>query len=581
MILQLIKFFKLRVSNLGTAESFQQIFHYLEDSTIQKDKANIFHIIKAIAKKTFGIYCSVVQSQPKTLERDHDLENMVQFLLVKFNHINRQLRELADGLLTRLLSNDYPFSYLLWSEKTLRCLMDITELLASSLNMDTNQVAPEFVVPNTNFRLKVVDNLEGREGTISDFTKRCSTFLQEALQFAPVTAKSHIQNYMLQLQQRGENIYNHAGVSMVLECVMAYSKPRAGADALDTASINRRPDCVIKDFSSFIGQMNEKYNYAGVVQGLCKNSTEIQVKNDLCQEMRQMCNKKQEKQLKDAMLKSTAFLTLIKIKGVLPVANTSFEREVLHEISVCCCGLFTRKTIEVAIECWSWLISSRPDIEPLVAEEMLNAWQMSTDLRLGMFAETVDEPNPLAKEEKDELKPRPPPNIDAHRIWLKYLQERLDIAKYKSDFEIELFVNLMHKTLLFSTSRLGDSSLNRHVSCVGLRFRYLVMALSIIQSSKNVLQNSISKSVLRERVYFTAFEYFTLSSRVAVQSYQDLREDIKSLIEFWSRMIVEKKILEPGSIVLNVGSNSNNAINEAVFSDGASVGPIENRLIHL
>ena len=168
----------LRVLNLGSAESFQQIFQYLEDSTIQKDKAGIFHIIKAVAKKTFGIYCSVVQAQAKTPERDRDLENMVQFLLVKFNHINRQLRELADGLLTRLLSNDLPFSYLLWSEKTLRCLMDITELLASSLNMDTNQVAPEFIVPNTNFRLKVVDNLEGREGTINDFTKRCSTFLQ-------------------------------------------------------------------------------------------------------------------------------------------------------------------------------------------------------------------------------------------------------------------------------------------------------------------------------------------------------------------------------------------------------------------
>ena len=401
---------------------------------------------------------------------------------------------------------------------------------------------------------------------------------KEALQFAPTTAKSHIQNYMLQLQQRGENIYNHAGVSMVLECVMMYSKPRAGADALDTASLNRRPDCVLKDFSSFIGQMNEKYNYAGIVQGLCKNANEVQVVRALCHEMRMACSKRLEKSLKDAMLKAAAFLTLMKMRGVWSVANTNFEREILHEISVCCCGLFTKKTIEVAIECWSWLISSRPDIEPLVVEEMLNAWQMSSDLRLGMFAETVEEPNPLAKEEKDELKPRPPLNIDAHRVWLKYLQERLDIAKYKSNFEIELFVNLMHKTLSFATPRLGDSGLNRHVSCVGLRFRYLVMALSVIQSSKNVLANSISKSILRERVYFGAFEYFTLNSRVPVQSYAELRDDIKSLIEFWSRMIVEKKILEPNSIVLSVGSNSNGAINETAAGNevGSSLA-IENR----
>ena len=81
----------------------------------------------------------------------------------------------------------------------------------------------------------------------------------------------------------------------------------------------------------------------------------------------------------------------------------------------------------MAIECWSWIISSRPDIEPLIVEEMINAWQMTCDLRLGMFAETIEEPNPLAKEEKDELKPRPPANINAHRIWIKYFQVLLKI----------------------------------------------------------------------------------------------------------------------------------------------------------
>ena len=272
-----------RVVNLPSAASFQQIFHYLEDPTIQKDKAGIWFCIFCMAKKSFTTYLDVVSKLPKTLERDLDLENMVQFLLVKFNHIYKRLRPLADLLLSRLMDR---FSYLLWSEKTLRCLMNITELLASSLNMDTNQVAPEFDIPNTNFKLKVFDNLEGREDTVTDFTQRCSSIIQEGLQFAPITAKSHIQNYMLQLQQQGENIYNHSGVSMMLECVMKYSKPRADAESLDSASLYRRPDCVKKDFSNFIGQMNEKYNYAGIVQGLCKNSDDMQIVNNLCKEMR-------------------------------------------------------------------------------------------------------------------------------------------------------------------------------------------------------------------------------------------------------------------------------------------------------
>lgn len=165
-----------RVVSLSNAAAFQQIFHYLEDTTIQKDKAGIWFCIFCMAKRSFQSYLDTVSKLPKTRERDLDLENMVQFLLVKFNHIYKRLRPLADRLLARLMDT---FSYLLWSERTLRCLMDITELLASSLNMDTNQVAPEFSVPGTNFTLKVFDNMEGREDTVADFTQRCSSILQE------------------------------------------------------------------------------------------------------------------------------------------------------------------------------------------------------------------------------------------------------------------------------------------------------------------------------------------------------------------------------------------------------------------
>jgi phosphatidylinositol 4-kinase len=205
-----------------------------------------------MAKKIFQIYLDVVHNTlAKTFGRDQDLENMVQFLLVKFNHINKKMRPLADSLLTKLMER---FPHLLWSGSTLRCIMDITELLASSLNIDTNQVAPEFDVPNTIYKLKVYDTLEGRENTVNDFTLRCFSILQEALEFAPITTKSHIQNYMLRLQINGKDIYSHSGISMVLDCLMKFSKPRFNIESLDSTTLQRRPDCIKKDFSSFIGR---------------------------------------------------------------------------------------------------------------------------------------------------------------------------------------------------------------------------------------------------------------------------------------------------------------------------------------
>lgn len=73
---------------------------------------------------------------------------------------------------------------------------------------------------------------------------------------------------MLQLQLRGGNIYDHSGVSMVLECVMKHSKSTTVGSS--TVAETTKPN---KDFTNFIGQMNEKYNFVGCVLGLSKNSS--------------------------------------------------------------------------------------------------------------------------------------------------------------------------------------------------------------------------------------------------------------------------------------------------------------------
>lgn len=537
-----------RVKNSADSNSYQHIYQYLEDSTIQKDKANIWYFISLIARKCFTIYLEVVDNLPRSSKRDQDLENMIQFLLVKFNHINKKIRALADISLTKIMEK---FSHLFWNERTLRCIMDLTELLASSLNMDTNQVAPEFEVPNTRFKIKVYDTLEGRESTVNDFTQRCGTILQQALEFAPITTKSHIQNYMLQLQLNGNDIYNHSGISMALECIMKYSKLRSDTITLDSGSSIRRPDCIKKDFPNFVGQMNEKYNFVGIVQGMCKSLNHNDIVQSLRQDMKNNCINSSEKKLKESMLKATAFLILVKVNN-LNLDNYNFEREILNEISLSCCTVFTKQIIQVAIDCWSWLISSRSDIEELVVEEMLNAWQISADLRLGMFHFIIDEPDPLAKKENDILKPEPPFGVEAHRVWIKYFQERYDIAKYKSEFELELFLNLMHKTLSFCRENLSDSALNRHISCVGLRFRYLGIALSITQL--NNLPNSISKWILRERIYFNALDYFAQPTGVPCQQNHYLREDIRSILDFWNKIVAEKKYLKEE----NFANNSNN-----------------------
>lgn len=131
---------------------------------------------------------------------------------------------------------------------------------------------------------------------------------------------------------------------------------------------------------------------------------------------------------------------------------------------------------------------------------------------------------------------------------------------------------MMHKTLAYSDEN-GDSVISRHVSCTGLRFRFLVMALSLLQSS--VIANTIAKCVLRERIYYIALDYFTLSSRTPTQSYVELREDLKYILEFWNRIVAEKKYLKEENFAFNsTGSNLMSFSVNTATPDGSMTGVV-------
>jgi phosphatidylinositol 4-kinase len=69
----------------------------------------------------------------------------------------------------------------------------------------------------------------------------------------------------------------------------------------------------------------------------------------------------------------------------------------------------------------------------------------------------------------------------------------------------------------------------------------LSCALSLLQS--DVLPRSLSKNVLRERVYSTCLDYFCTGFQSPTQSSHQLKEDITALIKFWQTMHSDKKYL--------------------------------------
>ena len=108
-----------------------------------------------------------------------------------------------------------------------------------------------------------------------------------------------------------------------------------------------------------------------------------------------------------------------------------------------------------------------------------------------------------------------------------------------------MLVDLLHKSFSLILEN-PKASMTKHVGAVGLRFRFLYLALYLVQS--DYLPNGVSKYLLREKIYHTAFDYFTVRHHCPTQTHDELRSDIRTLIRFFSLVHGEKKFCNDSPI---------------------------------
>lgn len=108
-----------------------------------------------------------------------------------------------------------------------------------------------------------------------------------------------------------------------------------------------------------------------------------------------------------------------------------------------------------------------------------------------------------------------------------------------------MFLVMLHNTLPLAVGT-PEAFLNRHIAAIGTRFRLLQCGLSLLQG--DILPKSLSKNVLRERIYSACFDVFCTDTQCPSQKPPQLREDIAILIKFWQTMHSDKKYLMTSSI---------------------------------
>ena len=78
---------------------------------------------------------------------------------------------------------------------------------------------------------------------------------------------------------------------------------------------------------------------------------------------------------------------------------------------------------------------------------MVAAWHAARAARLGLFSLDLEEQDEVLAPTEDMVLRPSPPLTEPHDIWIKFLQERIEVAKYCSQDQISLYCDLLQRTL--------------------------------------------------------------------------------------------------------------------------------------
>lgn len=657
-LLSVLKLEHLRATNSNDPTHVLRILlNYLESSTNVSDDANVRDTMRIICDCAFDAlldHTAQLARQPMTTSL---VENCTKTLLVTFNHNLPHVRLSSDVWVSLIGSK---FSYVLWSRDVLWTLLDIADVLSSSLEVDPNECDVWIDnVADSGWPIRFPDSMDERKRSLDSFLGRCKGLFEEAIKFAPLITRSHIEQYLINYPQarrarmkRLGSVMNgiidgRIGISYAVDTLIAFANivdtgidttlavispsqmvtRGGGAQAVvtgggqyaatmlggESAAVARsgaagggetgnaraispmlmRRAQKSKEVGAFVLSMSARSRYAGEVDGMLHLMRPPELMEKIDYNLRDACRRRNLDLFKTSMFHLTALAAHVwqqqtgscssdgawqNSAVLLARAASSVDgsgggggnllQTMLHHMCWCLTDFFNYETASIALSCWLWLLSAQPDVETLFLREMSSAWHKTYELELGLFAcGHVPVPWPdVAPEERDAkqaagggsemnaAKRQVSSDVHlrtlnerqnavlAHYIWSKFIVERVEIARFRSQEQVDVLTQMYTQCLAMEIGHNMQLSASRVPTRAACYFTMLTGALKLCQGP--YIQEPLSRNMLRMRVYAAAFNYFCSMPVVPVQSLQELERTILDMKEFFKILVADKKYVK-------------------------------------
>ncbi|VDN02816.1 unnamed protein product [Thelazia callipaeda] len=549
------------------------IFQYLEDKSIRKDKDGIWTCLLTAARTIFSKYLKVTSDRSLDSARERQLELHAQFLLVMFNHHLKEVRKCADTCLTNLIGS---FPHLLWNGNVINVVLQVLETLSYNLESDVDCKKMFLTFPSLQWTLQLQDTLDQRKLVVQDFSLRCEQILQEAIKWAPGSTRSYLVKYI----GNTSSVYNDS-FRLTVEAVLK------GLNDMPNSSMDTCP-------SFYLSSLCLRSLYLGKVKGMIETllvqenaKPEERLANFFEKELEKAYETGCDKALSESILKLAALFILMK-----ETASRKLNGHLLHILVFIPLKHFSASTMRLCVVMWNWILVSRDDIQLEFLREMAACWTNVALNQLGIFQCDQKHISPLTLQYPLTSKQL---SLLPHSIWIDFLAERVDIAKYSNREQLDIFELMFAQTLPLSVGpskadtnsslyifsdltlsrvNLTHVAMTRNVESVGLRCRLLNCVLSMIQ--RDSISVCISKNILRQRVYYSMLDYFSVAAQTPTQNTTHLKNDVRWMITFWNTLFSDVKYIRK-EIFANIDTELNLESLQQILNDNYKSSSRNNR----